>query len=142
MNERDPTKSEVTPCLPYNSFDVELEYVNRLLGITLDMNQVKKCLTKMGLKLLAEKENNVFTVEVPPTRPDIMHPCDIGEDIGIAYGYNNIPKEFPPTNTVGKQQPLGKFTDLMRNEMSQAGYIEILTYSLLSIRENYLNMRK
>jgi phenylalanyl-tRNA synthetase beta chain len=28
--------------------------------------------------------------------------CDIAEDIGIAFGYNNIPRVFPPTNTVGK----------------------------------------
>jgi phenylalanyl-tRNA synthetase beta chain len=34
-----------------------------------------------------------------------MHQCDIAEDVGIAYGYNNIPKVFPPTNTTGKQIP-------------------------------------
>ena len=43
-----------------------------------------------------------ITVEVPPTRSDILHACDIAEDIGIAYGYNHIPKVFPPTNTIGK----------------------------------------
>ena len=41
-------------------------------------------------------------VEVPPTRADVLHPCDIAEDIGIAFGYNNIPRVIPPTNTIGK----------------------------------------
>jgi len=31
-----------------------------------------------------------------------MHECDIAEDVGIAFGYNNIPKVFPQTNTIGK----------------------------------------
>lgn len=66
-----------------------------------------------------------------------MHACDIAEDIGISYGYNNIPTEFPPTNTIGKQIPQNHFTDLIRHELAQAGYIESLTMSLLSIKENY-----
>jgi phenylalanyl-tRNA synthetase beta chain len=81
-------------------------------------------------------------VEVPPTRTDVIHECDIAEAIGIAYGYNNIPKVFPPTNTVGKQIPLHKFSDLVRSELAQAGYIESLTMSLLSIKENYEFLRR
>jgi phenylalanyl-tRNA synthetase beta chain len=74
-------------------------------------------------------------------RADILHPCDVIEDIGIGYGFNNIPKVFPPTNTVGSFMPLNKFTDLLRHELAQAGYIECLTGALLSIKDNYLNMR-
>jgi phenylalanyl-tRNA synthetase beta chain len=55
---------------------------------------------------------------------------------------NNIPKVFPPTNTVGKQIPLHKFSDLIRSELAQAGYIESLTMSLLSIKENYEYLRR
>ncbi len=80
--------------------------------------------------------------EVPPTRTDVIHPCDIAEDIGIAFGYNNIPRVFPPTNTVGKQIPMQKFSDLIRAELAQSGYIESLTMSLLSIKENYEFLRR
>ena len=55
----------------------------------------------MGLKVTGEKDQTL-SVEVPPLRSDVMHACDIAEDVGIAYGYNNITKIFPPTNTVGK----------------------------------------
>ena len=37
--------------------------------------------------------------------------CDIAEDVAIAYGYNNIPRTIPATNTVGKQQPMNKISD-------------------------------
>lgn len=32
-----------------------------------------------------------LTVRVPPTRSDILHACDVMEDVAIAYGYNNLP---------------------------------------------------
>lgn len=43
---------------------------------------------------MSAKENNgkELKVEVPFVRSDILHACDIAEDVGIAYGYNNIPK--------------------------------------------------
>ena len=34
---------------------------------------------------------------------DIIHECDIVEDVAIAYGYNNIRKVVPDTNTVAEQ---------------------------------------
>ena len=54
----------------------------------------------MGLTILSN-EGDKLNVEFPPTRSDILHPCDIVEDIGIGYGFNNIEKVFPETNTVG-----------------------------------------
>jgi phenylalanyl-tRNA synthetase beta chain len=67
------------------------------------VDNVKECAEKMGLIMKGVKENGkTMQIEVPPTRCDILHACDIAEDIGIAYGYNNIPRAFPPTNTIGK----------------------------------------
>ena len=62
----------------------------------------------MGLVVKEFTETSV-KVEVPPIRADIMHPCDIAEDIGIGYGFNNVTPVFPPTNTVGSFQPANKF---------------------------------
>lgn len=57
----------------------------------------------MGLVIKSVSEDNKSAkIQVPPIRSDIMHACDITEDIGIAFGYNNIPRELPPTNTIGK----------------------------------------
>jgi phenylalanyl-tRNA synthetase beta chain len=79
---------------------------------------------------------------MPPTRADILHPIDVIEDIGIGYGFNNIERVFPENNTVGTYQPINKFTDLLRAEMAQAGYVESLTFSLLSKQNNYIRMRQ
>ena len=37
--------------------------------------------------------------------------------------------------------PNNKFSDLVRQELAQAGYIEQLTFSLLSFKDNYERMR-
>ena len=50
-----------------------------------------------------------------------MHPCDIAEDVAIAYGYNNIKRTIPKMATVGAQQPLNHFSDLIRNEVAAMG---------------------
>ena len=92
----------MTPDLTESEFEVEVEYLNRLLGLNLTVDQIDECLIKMGFKMGA-KTDEKFKVGVSPVRSDILHACDIIEDVGIAYGYNTIPKVFPPTNTMGKQ---------------------------------------
>ena len=122
-------------------FNVELEYINRILGIKLDVKKAKECAEKMGLVLKSNQGDNLKFI-VPPTRSDILHACDIIEDIGIGYGFNNIPKEFPDNNTVGYFQPNNKMTDHLRHELAQCGYIESLNFALVSFKDNYENMRQ
>ena len=57
--EADQSKSEVTPTMSYIDFDVELEYINRILGLSLDTAKVRECAEKMGLvmKSASELEN-------------------------------------------------------------------------------------
>jgi len=81
-------------------------------------------------------------VTVPCTRSDILHAVDIAEDIGIAFGYNNIKRKVPTTCTVGGEQPLNHFGDLLRNEIAQAGYTEVLTHGLVSTHDNFTALRQ
>lgn len=71
-------------------------------------------------------------VSVPATRSDILHSCDVMEDVAIAYGFNNLVPSVPKVLTIGRQQPLNKLTDLLRAEIAMAGYTEVLTLSLVS----------
>ena len=80
--------------------------------------------------------------QTSPIRADILHACDIAEEIGIGYGFNNIPMIYPATNTIGSFIPANKFTDLLRHTMAEAGYIESLTCALVSHKENYTFLRQ
>jgi len=83
----------------------------------------------LGSEVLDKQQ---IKVTIPPIRQDILHACDILEDVGIAYGYNNIEFTVPKTHTIGRQFFLNKVTDQLRYEISRCGYTEILTFSLCS----------
>jgi phenylalanyl-tRNA synthetase beta chain len=57
----------------------------------------------MCLKSRVGTSEDQVTVEVPPSRHDVIHACDIYEDVAVAYGYNNIKKTVPKTATIGAQ---------------------------------------
>ena len=73
-----------------------------------------------------------LTVDVPATRPDILHECDIMEDAAVAYGFNNLKTTFPKANTIGKPLPINKLGDIVRKECAMAGWVEVLPYILVS----------
>ena len=72
-------------------------------------------------------------VDVPATRPDILHECDIMEDAAIAYGFNNLPDMFPATSTVAQPLTISKLSDVIRIEWAFAGFVEALPLILASI---------
>uniref|UniRef100_A0A8C7WGY7 phenylalanine--tRNA ligase n=1 Tax=Oncorhynchus mykiss TaxID=8022 RepID=A0A8C7WGY7_ONCMY len=71
-------------------------------------------------------------VEIPPTRSDVIHACDIMEDAAMAYGFNNITRTTPRTYTVASQLPLSKLSELLRQDLAAAGFTEALTFALCS----------
>ena len=97
-------------------------------------------LCRMQLPTKLDAETNMLRVEVGPARSDVLHQCDIAEDVAIAHGYNNIARTIPPVNTVGAQHPLNHFSDLVRNEMAMLGFSEVLTWILCSHDDNFANV--
>lgn len=134
-------EQSVNPTLEEKEFEVNLKYANTLLGLDLSMEKVTELVKKMGLRVEKSTAED-FTVKVPVTRSDILHACDVVEDIGIAYGYNNLETSLPSTPTIGKALSKNKFTDLLRMEMAQAGFIECLNMGLVSKNEVFEGLRK
>lgn len=51
-------------------------------------------------------------VSLPPTRSDVIHACDIMEDVAIGYGFGKIldAAKVPSTTTEAKQLPMNKLS--------------------------------
>lgn len=124
-------KYEDCPELDYRKEIVQCDKVNKCIGISKTGEEIATLLSKMCLEseLL---ESGAVRVTVPPTRHDVIHACDIYEDVAIAHGYNNIERTLPKTSTIGQQLPINKLTDLLRFPIAQAGFTEALTFSLCS----------
>lgn len=128
-------KSVIYPDLSIWNLEIDLPYISRSIGVPLKENEVISLLAKMQLS--AQSQNSKIRVSVPPTRSDILHKCDVMEDVSIAYGFNNIPKTKPKSLTQGKQHPLNHLSDLIRSEIAMAGFTEVLTWILCSYEENF-----
>lgn len=83
-----------------------------------------------------------LAVSVPPTRSDVLHACDVAEDVAIAFGYNNVAEALPTTATAGAELPLNQLTELLRVDLAAAGFTEVLTWALCSHDENFAHLRR
>ncbi|XP_057301634.1 phenylalanine--tRNA ligase beta subunit-like isoform X2 [Hydractinia symbiolongicarpus] len=120
-----------SPELAYREEVINPKWANKNIGIWLSGQEMAKLLTKMFLKSEVLPDGRLRCI-VPPSRADVIHACDIYEDIAIAYGYNNINKRMPKTSTIGEQLPINKLCHLIKLDMAMAGFTESLTFSLCS----------
>jgi phenylalanyl-tRNA synthetase beta chain len=97
--------------------------------------RIVELLNKMCLP--ATLKNTSVSVEVPIFRSDVMHACDVVEDVCIAYGFGNIVPETAKTLGRPREQPVNKLSDLLREKLAMFGYDECLTWSLCSEKENF-----
>uniref|UniRef100_A0A1I7YFS6 Phenylalanine--tRNA ligase beta subunit n=1 Tax=Steinernema glaseri TaxID=37863 RepID=A0A1I7YFS6_9BILA len=122
----------VYPELSYRTETVRVEQINKKIGIDLSAERMASLLTKMSLESTVIEGTNTLSVVIPPTRHDILHECDIAEDVGVAFGFNNIEHKLPEAHTVGAPLPMNKFTDLLRINLAMIGWTEALNFALCS----------
>lgn len=88
---------QIYPKLTQRIEEIDCVEVNKKIGIQVDDSKMAELLSKMGLNARVVAPNRISII-IPPTRSDILHSCDIVEDVAIAYGFNNIKKTIPNTN--------------------------------------------
>ncbi|KZT42883.1 phenylalanyl-tRNA synthetase [Sistotremastrum suecicum HHB10207 ss-3] len=131
-------RTQITPNLDTIPMKARASYINSCTALSLPSDDIAALLRRMSLIAQVSKtDKNIIDVDIPPTRPDILHECDIMEDAAIAYGFNKLPKGFPTTNTVAQPLAISKISDLVRREWVQAGWVEVLPLILCSHEENF-----
>uniref|UniRef100_A0AAF5PW73 Phenylalanine--tRNA ligase beta subunit n=1 Tax=Wuchereria bancrofti TaxID=6293 RepID=A0AAF5PW73_WUCBA len=140
----DGTKHEY-PDLSDRSMVVNVKSINGRIGLNLEAEEMCSLLNRMSLKTqlhLKEKSQDLLEVRVPITRADILHECDVAEDVAIAYGFNRIEQQFPNSYTTGEPFPLNKLTDLLRYDIAAAGWTETLNFALCSRDDISVKLRR
>ncbi|KAF4602096.1 phenylalanine--tRNA ligase subunit beta [Pleurotus pulmonarius] len=131
-------QTRITPDISTRVMSAHASYINSCTGLSLSSLEVKTLLERMSLSASLSPSNpDEVLVEIPPTRPDIFHECDIMEDAAIAYGFNNLPNKFPATSTVAQPLAISKLSDVVRVEWGLAGWVEVLPLILCSLEENF-----
>jgi phenylalanyl-tRNA synthetase beta chain len=124
-----PRTTYLSPDLEPEEMKINLNYINKILGLNLDEKQLQKYLEAMGYGYQDKK------ALVPAYRADILHPVDLVEDIAIAYGYENFEPEIPQVATIGQEDLFEKFLDKVRNILVGFKLQEIKSYHLMTKEE-------
>nr|CAD2186056.1 unnamed protein product [Meloidogyne enterolobii] len=116
---------------------VDVKNMSRKIGIApINVDKAMQFLAKMSLTCSnVEKNETQIEVKAPPTRHDILHECDLVEDLALAFGYNNIPPLLPQSNTVAEPFNLNKLSDQLRLQMAMSGWTEIMNFALCSTED-------
>ena len=105
---------------------LDADWINRFLGISLNADEMKKTLEKLGCGFDGEE------ILVPSFRPDLVHKADIAEEIARFYGYDKISAAPLSGGAQGKYSPKQKFSRRIGDTMIALGASEIMTYSFIS----------
>lgn len=128
------SKKEITPDLEPEKMDIDIKYVNKLLGLDLNEKDIKKYLEKMGY---GYENKKVF---VPSYRADVLHQVDLIEDIAIAYGYENFKEALPEIVTIAEENKLEVFKKRVGEILAGLKLLEVKTYHLSNMERQCRKM--
>jgi phenylalanyl-tRNA synthetase beta chain len=113
--------------------DIDFNYVNTILGLDFEINEIVKYLGKSRLNAneLATT-TKIIRCTVPRYRIDILSPIDIVEEVAIGYGIYNIKPTIPPSSLTGAKSPLSKYFSIIRQTMVGLQMLEVMNSSLVS----------
>lgn len=106
-------KTTVTPDVEDKYFEIKHKDAEKMVDTKLTSEQILSYLKRSSLsgEIL---DAGTYRVAVPFWRADILHACDIIEDIAICYGYKNIKPKLPKSSTCGARVRVNKFADFLR----------------------------
>lgn len=134
-----PDESLKTPNLEPINMDLELGYLNSMLGTDISLENAVLHLKRMryGAKINDDK----IITQIPAYRGDILHPIDLVEDVAISYGYMKFDSVLPKAMTFGKPIKIIKFCGKLRTVMIGYGYNEVMTLTLSNEKEQFEKMQ-
>jgi len=134
-----PDHTNRRPSFDVRTLQVDVGYANDILGLELTSPQIKGLLEHMAFGV-GEAASEYVVVEVPPYRADILHTRDVVDDVGRAYGYNNIVPTYPNTPSVGGLTPDSRLSSAARDIMVGLGCQDTLNFVLIGRGEAFGKM--
>ncbi|ARS89405.1 phenylalanine--tRNA ligase subunit beta [Natrarchaeobaculum aegyptiacum] len=114
--------------------------IEAILGIGLAPDEVIDLAERSGLeaeKREDEEENLVYDVTIPPYRVDVLHPLDVIDDLGRAYGFNELEPKYPDVGTVGGRHERSRLERSVREQLVGLGFEDLLNFHMISEAENF-----
>ncbi|WP_122088253.1 phenylalanine--tRNA ligase subunit beta [Halalkalicoccus subterraneus] len=137
-----PDSTLVRPEFEIREKRVSHDRIERMLGMEFEPETVIDCFERAGLsptQVLGEE--TAYDVGIPPYRVDVLHPVDLIDDVGRAYGFDGLIPTYPDVGTVGGRHERTRLEDAVRNVLVGLGFEDTLNFHLINGAENYERMR-
>ena len=123
--------------------EVSHDRIETLLGVDFDPEEVIDLFERSGLDAVTAEDDNgdlVYEVTIPPYRVDVLHPLDLVDDIGRAYGFNDLDPRYPDVSTVGGRHERSRLEDAVRTQLVGLGFEDMLNFYMINEAENFDRM--
>ena len=137
-----PEGTAVKPDFEVRTKTVSHERIETMLGLELEESEVADLFERSGLdaKIDDEPDTLAYEVSIPPYRVDVLHPIDLVDDVGRAYGFNELVPKYPDIGTVGGRHERSTLEDAARRSLVGLGFEDLLNFHMISAKENYERM--
>jgi len=125
--------SRATPSYTPTITRLSADYVNRVLGTNLNVDEIASLLSRTGHNSDLG-EGDVLDVASPPYRVDILGPIDLVEDVAIALGYEELGYNRPVVIDPGRLMDKTLLARTLRDLAIGFGFTEIMQLTLTSPR--------
>jgi len=113
--------------------------IEGILGIELGTDQVLDLVERSGLDI-EPTGADAYEVGIPPYRVDVLHPLDVIDDLGRAYGFNDLQPRYPDVSTVGGRHERSRLERATREVLVGLGFEDLLNFYLIGEAPNYDRM--
>lgn len=114
---------------------VEHDRIERLLGIDLEADAVVDLFERAGLD--AAVDDGSYDVGIPPYRTDVLHPLDLVDDVGRAYGFDRLEPRYPEVGTIGARIERSRLEGAVREALVGLGFEDLVNFHLIGRAANY-----
>jgi phenylalanyl-tRNA synthetase beta chain len=131
------------PDLDTDEKSVTHDRIETMLGAELERDAVVDLFERSGLDAAYSlgEEETVYDVTVPPYRVDVLHPLDLVDDVGRAYGFNELEPTYPDIGTIGGRHERSRLERAVRTSLIGLGFEDMLNFHMTSGAENYDRLR-
>ncbi len=132
----------VRPNLDTDEKSVTHDRIETLLGVDFEPEEIVDCFERAGLDATYTLDEDVtYEVEIPPYRVDVLHPLDLVDDVGRAYGFDELTPRYPDAGTVGGRHERTRLEDAVRTSLVGLGFEDLLNFHMTSAEQNYDRLR-
>ncbi|WP_254864555.1 phenylalanine--tRNA ligase subunit beta [Halovivax gelatinilyticus] len=130
----------VRPALSTREKTVSHARIESVLGIDLDPEEILDLAERAGLdaaRVETDDGDLAYAVTIPPYRVDVLHPLDVIDDLGRAYGFNDLEPRYPSVGTVGGRHERSRVERAVRETLVGLGFEDMLNFHLVGEADNF-----